>query len=505
MNSPSSVEYEKRDLNNMMVLYRLIRDCIKGSDAIKDGRVAYLPHPDPMNATSQVGIARYDSYIKRAVFYNITGNTVKGMLGQIFSRDPVIKMPAQLQVMTEDVSGSGISLSQQSRQVAEDVIALGRHGLLTEYPRVEGPTSQADLNNGNVRPIILNFAPENIKNWRESIVNNRRKYTLIVLKDKADSITQSDEDFSEDYSEVYRELRLVNVDGNWIFKCRFWQQLEEGGPLLAGDWLIPTKSDGKPFDEIPFSFVGADNNDSSIDEPPMRDIAELNVAHYRNSADYEESVFMLGQPTPVLTGLTVQWVKEVLADNPIIFGSRVAIKLPSGATASILQAPANGMAKEAMDTKESQMVALGARLVQQRDVQRTASEYNGDRATQTSILATISRNVTAAYLKCFKWACDYSGANYSAIDFELNTDFDLAKMSPEEIAQVIAAWQAKAISFTEMRFALKKGGAAYQEDEVMRDEASNDPNIISLNLDNPNESNPPANGDPMQNNPQEDE
>lgn len=506
----SSVEYQKDPLVRILPLYQLIRDCIAGSRSIKDARTKYLRHPDPTVADKLIGITRYDDYLARAVFYNITGNTVKGMLGQIFARDPVIKLPTLLEPMIEDVSGSGMSLSQQSRQVAEDVIALGRHGLLTEYPRTEGEVSQLDLDTGNVRPIILNFKPEDVINWRESFVGNLRRYTLIILRDQADSEhVLVEDDFSEDKTEVYRELRLIGDETgkNHTYWSRFWTQEGESGALVPGEWVQPMDATRKPFTEIPFCFVGADNNDSSIDEPPMRDIAELNVAHYRNSADYEESVFYVGQPTPVISGLTVQWVKEVLKDTPILIGSRVAVKLPQGATMSLLQAEPNTMSSEAMDKKERQMVALGARLVEQRQTQRTATEYGGDKATQTSILATISRNVSAAYLKCMMWACQYSGAPFDEVEFELNTDFELAKMSPEEIAQVIAAWQTKAISFTEMRFALKKGGVAYQEDEDMRSEADSDPNAKGLDLDSTNpqdQGNNPPDGNTDPNNPPED-
>lgn len=499
--SPSSVEYEKVALQRIKPLYAKIRACIEGSVTVKEGRTNYLPHPDPLTAKDQMGIERYTNYLFRAVFYNITGNTVKGMLGQIFARDPVLKLPAQLEPMAEDVNGSGHSLAQQSRAVTEDVIALGRHGLLADYPRVEGPVSQADIANGVIRPMILNFKPENIINWRESFVGNRRKYTLVVLRDEADSITESEEDFSEDKSEVYRELRLIpdETGTNYTYWMRFWSQDEEGGPLLAHEWVQPKKADNSPFDEIPFSFVGADNNDSTLDDPPMRDIAELNLAHYVNSADYEESVFMVGQPTPWMAGLTRDWVENVLKGEKIMLGSRVAVKLPVGASMGLLQAQPNGMAKEAMDTKERQMVALGARIVEQREVQRTATEYGGDKATQTSILATISRNVTAAYLKCLKWACDFTGVSYDDVEFELNTDFELARMTPEEVAQIVAAWQTKAISFTEMRFNLKKGGIAYQEDEDMRAEADTDPNAQGLNLDDNPE--PGSNGNNPEDNP----
>ena len=62
---------------------------------------------------------------------------------------------------------------------------------------------------------------------------------------------------------------------------------------------------------IPFIFCGALNNSPDVDKSPVYDIAEVNIAHYRNSADYEESCFIAGQATPVLTGLT-QSIPEII-------------------------------------------------------------------------------------------------------------------------------------------------------------------------------------------------
>ncbi len=49
------------------------------------------------------------------------------------------------------------------------------------------------------------------------------------------------------------------------------------------------------WDEIPFTFVGAQNNDPTIDDSPLAALVEINHGHYRNSADYEDSVWFCGR------------------------------------------------------------------------------------------------------------------------------------------------------------------------------------------------------------------
>jgi hypothetical protein len=231
--------------------------------------------------------------------------------------------------------------------------------------------------------------------------------------------------------------------------------------------------DGQPLKEIPFMFVGSDNNDSAVDSPNFYDLASLNIAHYRNSADYEEACYIVGQPTVVMTGLNEKWYEDVLKGK-ISFGSRGGIPLPVGADAKLLQAEERSMLKEAMEAKERQMTALGAKLVQQREVQRTATESKIENASESSVLANIAKNVSAAYKWALEWCAVFLNLSEAGIEFSLNDDFDISALTPEQQQQVVAAWQAGALSWEEMRAALKKAGIATEDDAKVKESIKKD-------------------------------
>jgi hypothetical protein len=170
-----------------------------------------------------------------------------------------------------------------------------------------------------------------------------------------------------------------------------------------------------------------------------------------------------------------------------------------------LQAMPNTMIKEAMDTKERQMVALGARLVEQKQVQRTAFETKVEASNDGSILSQVSKNVSEAYEWALGVCADFMGMPNlaeTAIQFELNDDFDIARMTPEEQAQAIANWQKGAITWEEMRDCLRKAGVATVDDDKAKAEIEQDtidamkilPNNIGNPLDpgNPTDPNKPA-------------
>lgn len=114
------------------------------------------------------------------------------------------------------------------------------------------------------------------------------------------------------------------------------------------------------------------------------------------------------------------------------------------------------------------MVALGAKLVEQVAVQRTATEARQEEASEVSVLATCAKNVASAYRTALTWCGVFLGTDQEP-EFDLNTDFEIGRMSAQDRAQLIAEWQAGAIAFEEMRFNLRRANVAYLDDEAAKD------------------------------------
>lgn len=460
------VNFVREEVTNLTPRWDLIRDCISGEKAIKDKGDKYLPRPNSADK-SEENRMRYEDYKTRAVFYGVTGRTLKGFVGQVFARDSVVSIPDLMDPIKADANGAGVSLDQQARKALSGVMAFGRQFLLTDYPKTEGPASRADLLAGNIRPTISLFDAWDVVNWRTITIGSKKLLSLVVISEKE---VVDDDGFEQKWDPFFRVLRL-NQQGNYQTEI-WWFDEKVNDFVMDGPPIIPLDSTGSPWREIPGTFIGSENNDETPDLPPLYDLAVLNIAHYRNSADYEESCHIVGQPTPYFAGLTEDWVKTVLKGT-VQLGARGAVPLPEGGTAGLLQAEENTMPKEAMEHKEKQMVALGAKLVEQQSVQRTATEAGMEEASTTSVLATCANNVSHAYTAALKWAARFLGvepATDTDISYQLNTDFDISRLPANEIAALIAAWQGNAITFEEMRDGLKRGGVAYLDDEEAKEQ-----------------------------------
>lgn len=467
----AGVEYIRHDLYEMFPQYDTIDDCMKGQIAIKNKKTQYLPMPFSEEALpTPQDILRYDAYITRAVFYNVVRTTASAMLGQVFDVDPVINVPTLLDAVVKDANGNGVSLAQLAQQTERDVLGKGRAGLLVDFPTVEAgkQTTKKDQEEGTIRPTISSYGPKAIRNWRNLTRGGKTILSLVVLHEFWE---KADDGFALTMEDQYRVLRL---DASGKYFQQIWRGTT-GNWTPTGEPLYPLDSKGAQLEEIPFTFVGAVDNSPSIDEPPLYDMSSLNIAHYHNSADYEESVFIAGQATPVLTGLDQNWVENILKGK-VRLGSRAAIPLPTGGSAALLQMAERSAPFEAMEHKERQMTALGAKLVEQKSVQRTATEAGQDKASENSVLTTVTKNVSAAYEWALEWCAIFAGVTTvkkdakadgeqpGAIVFELNTEFDLANITPEQLKTYLEAWDKGALTFTEMRTGLRKAGLATEDD-----------------------------------------
>lgn len=446
---------------DLVCCWQLVEDCIKGDRAIKKKKDEYLPRPNPSDVSNE-NEKRYESYLKRAVFYNVTARTLSGLIGQVYSKDPIVEVPELLETIIEDSDGSGVSLTQQSKCVLGHVLSNGRAGLFVDYPSVEGVATRQDQIEGSIRPNILHYDATDIINWRSERVGAKNRLTLIVL---SETHIESDDGFKQELVQQYRVLRML--EGKYVVEI-----YRQNGGTTKGEYGLveqytPTSAQGQPLTQIPFTFVGWENNDEVPDLPPLYDLAILNIAHYRNSADYEEASYISGQPTLYVSGLTQAWVDDVFKGE-VQLGSRAAVPLPEGGSMGLVQADNNSMPKEAMDCKERQMVALGAKLVEQRQVQRTATEAGLENASETSVLASAAKNTSDAFEKALQWCMIFMGTD-GEVTFELNTEFTMSVLNPQQQQSLLSLWQNDVLTWEELRNNLLKANIAELPNDEARD------------------------------------
>lgn len=430
-----SVDYTRQEVLDRKSAWKLVRDAVAGSEAVKDGD--YIIPVNPTDITPQ-NTTRNEQRVKRAVYFNATGRTLPALTGIAFSKWPEVKIPPAMEYLLKDADGSGVGLINQSQLAVSEILQTARGGLLADYPTTAGAVSQADVSSGNVRPIINFYISDAIINWGTV---KRGALTILGLVVLVETIEERD-DFEIIEIEQRRVLKIgrlsYEVDGAPDrYVVQLWRK------AVSGDWIIheeyaPTDAAGRPWDIIPFSFIGATNNDATPDSPPLYDLADLNIAHFRNSADHEESLFFAGQAQVWLTGQNINEDQiELMQKEGMYVGSRSVGIAPGGVV--MLQAqPVSALAEE-MKHKVELMASLGARLVTP-DASRTATEAASDDRTSHSVLSIICDNVSDAYRMALTWCARFEGSS-EAVDFSLNTEFSNLQFDAQQLQAVVAAVQ----------------------------------------------------------------
>ena len=440
------VDTTNPDYNLYKDVWIKTRDAVRGSVAVKDKKAQYLPVPDAETNARGIDSVRYKQYINRAVFTNFTGRTKNALVGAAFRKEPIIELPDGLDYLIEDATGDGLSLEQLSKDELSNLLETGRTMLLVDYPTADEGLSQEEVSILDLRASIVPYTAEAVINWKTSVIAGRTMLTLVVM---SEPYLENSDEFNHESKTQYRVLRLDDQG--------YSQQLYRDNKPYT-EMVYPRKADGSTFDYIPVVFVGSQNNDPTVDDAPLSDIADVNMAHYRNSADYEESCFITGQPTLFIThSLTQEQWKEYNPEG-IKIGSRAGHVLGETGSANLLQANPNNLVMEAMNAKEQQMVAIGARIITDRGNNETAEGARIRFASENSVLGDIVGNLSAAIKTCIYWCGEYMGVDTDDCVFKINREFYDKTVDPQTIMSLVTLLDRQIVSSQDIFDRLKSGG-----------------------------------------------
>lgn len=460
----TDVNSHRPEYDDALPVWRKVTDAAAGEHAVKMGGTKYLPKPNAHDNSSQ-NIERYEGYVARAVYYNATGRTVNALVGLAFEKWPEVTIPAGIDYAMEDCTGTGLTLVQHAQATLAEVIKTGRAGILADYPQSEGGVSVADVASGVARSTLTMYRAEDVVNWQTEKRGAKVVLTLVVLSEQY----EKKDEFNVESEKQYRVLRLTDR-----YTVEIWRKLLNTS-TGKDEWILaesyqPTLGSGAAAGEIPFTFIGSQNNDWRVDPSPLHDLSVLNLAHYRNSADYEDSVYFTGQPQFWIAGLTEEW-RDHLQKTGVYVGSRTILPLPIQGSAGILQAQPNTLAREAMQDKEAQMAALGARLLTVGGVAKTATQTDSEDTSAHSVLSLACDNVSDAYRRALGWFAAFANVS-GEIEFEIPTQFARRKVDPAELSALISLVQGGHMPQTDLWSRLRTVGLidSTKTDDDLREE-----------------------------------
>ena len=449
----TEVDFERPELEPALIQYTKIRDCLLGEDHIKSKGEVYLPRPsyDEDDPENRQDMLRYHNYLLRATFLNATGFTQRTTVGKLFTKPPTVILPEALESLRDDVNGEGLAFEQLIERVAGEIFAFGRGGLYTDFNAMpEGQVSIADTE--GMSPTLHFVEAENVINWR--IDKNTKKLVLVVVREPY----EEHEQFAVRVNYEYRAF-ILDEQG---LRVEVWRPRSQEGAFAGSGQRFeiykqfrPTLPGGEPWDEIPFVCIGSTNNDWTIDPPPLYSLATHDLSLYRNSADLEESAHLVGQATPVATGIRPDWAKKFgLTKMRWGSGRFIPIESPQ-AKVELVQARAQTLLDKLIEEKNKTIRQMGATLfsVETLTDDQTATGAVFQALKLHAPLITTSRNVIAGVRKAVGYAARYLGIDPDTDEIELRLNSEILDnpLGVTGLRIMMELWRAGIITFEEAR------------------------------------------------------
>jgi hypothetical protein len=451
-----SVKYQHPDYDNMITKWERCTDVCAGQDAVHKAADRYLPRLTEQTDTE------YKAYRDRTPFYNATWRTIVGLQGMLFRKPPRVDTPESMAELIANVDQAGTPLHMLALEVTEIALKMGRLGIFVDFPIVPAGATGADRKRFN--PTMKIYTALSIINWKTKTVDNVTKLSMVVLKECVDVPKDEFEDKEEIHYRVLDFMPLEGTDGvvKDVYRVRVFKvEMKEG---KEEDVLISTafpQIEGETLDELPFYFIGVDDISWKVDEPPLIDLVDMNLSHYRTTADYEHGCHFTGLPTPVISGYVAETNEEGKAKDTFCIGSMTAWVFPRPeAKASYLEFTGQGLGalEKNLTKKENYMAVIGARMLEAQSSKvesaDTAAIHHGG---EQSMLSSVAQAVSMGIEKVLKIFCRFAGAPTDKVKFELNRDFFPIPMDALTLTAIIAGWQNQAYSYETMFENLRKG------------------------------------------------
>ena len=431
-----------------MPVWKRLRDCFGGRDRIIEAGAVYTPE---LPGADRAG---NEAYLTRGNWFGAVRRTVIGLVGGVFQKDPIFEVPTRMQEWLKDVTLTGTNLSAFSLQAMEEVLLMARYGVLVDMTT-------------DTRPYLIGFRVEQIVNWNATQVEGDQTLTLLVLRETY-QVAQPDDPFMFTSADQYRECRLVLPSENSavqspVYVQQLWRQDAQSKEWVRfGEEMLALRR-GEPLSFIPFVLLNPLSGALALSTPPLLDLADINLAHWRNSCDHEQGLHIVAAPTPFVAGM-----KRGDGDtSQVAIGPSTVWLLDKDGKAGMVEFTGAGLKSlvEAMQVKQRQMAIVGAKLLEEQPTApETATAVLTRHAGEHATLRTIASSVELGLQRILQIMGWWTGVEEEVDDVpvhvELNKAIISVKAKPEEITVALTALQAEEISYATFWEILVEGGWA---------------------------------------------
>jgi hypothetical protein len=396
----------------------------RGTNYLRDLSETYLPQEPREDEDA------YQTRVDRSVLSPYTSRLIETAAGAILRKPIHIEGDQYWLDLAQNIDGLGSNINEYARRALVSSLTYGHSAILVDYPAAAAVLNLAEERALGRRPYFVHVDAPQIWGWRKEPVTNRLLQVRIHDYD-----VRPLNDFGEEQVE---EMRVIYPGRYDLY-------------TLGHDVVEFSATGGYSLTEIPLVPIYSNRRGLLISQPPLLDIANLNITHYQRQADLIHALHIAAMPTLVLEG----WDDTT---GSATMGVNYAIAMQPGNKAYYVQADATSFDAQMaeLESLASQMSTLGVtKLFGQKFVAESAEAKRIDQAQSNSVLSIISQELESALNQAFAFAAEYVGMEPPEIT--IDRDFDYYRLIGQDVAVLSQLNEAGKISDAMLLEILRRG------------------------------------------------
>jgi hypothetical protein len=412
----------------MQPSWQLIETVLGGTAAMRSAGPMYLPqYPEEDNEN-------YSHRLNRSVLTNYLKKSLRSLAAKPFMKPMTIKnMAPGLEHLLVDADREGNSLHVFSHRNFRAGMSKGLSHILVDFPRVSSPDgTMAGQRSSRAAPYLRQVAAENVIAGYADVIDGEEQYTHVRI------LMQSVRRIGSFGERMVNEILVMEPGVNQI-----WLLVDQD----KDEWVM-TDEWNTSLDFVPLVTFYADRIGFLEADPPLIDVANLNVAHWQSESDQTNvltvtrfpilgasgvtSISQSDQPTPSTHRIGPHQV--LTASDP---QSRFYYVEHTGA--AIAAGAAHGAhLEDAMAELAMDLVLRG------RSGRITATAHSIDKAEADTALSQMAVDYEEAINQALRYANAWQGNDSklrfkSAGECQLASDFGLSLRDSQEVRDLMEA------------------------------------------------------------------
>lgn len=278
----------------------LVDDLRQGTRRMREHHNKYLPQ---FAAEEE---KNYERRWKSSTLFNAFEETIGYFTGRAFASPPALEDDVPLEIKGEDdelntdtgevikqgteglaenIDNAGNHLTIFAQRVFKEALRSGAAGILVDMPPMpvdeEGNPlirTQAEERAANRRPYWVLIRAKQIIGWKVSVESGFPRLTQVRILERVE------EDAGRFETEMVEQVRVLEIGLVTIYR-----KIEDRWQVHATNEM--KGPDGAALTYIPFvALVFDEDGGFLVGQPPLLDLAYLNVKHYQKQSDYDNGI-----------------------------------------------------------------------------------------------------------------------------------------------------------------------------------------------------------------------